>query len=98
MRKIEKRQIIKNVSSVGSLLESTVVLGLALSPFILHRLGDTAFGIWVLILSITATTSVRSRHRVFHNSYVSKFTATGEHEELAKLINTSLSPIAALAW
>jgi O-antigen/teichoic acid export membrane protein len=91
MRKIEKRQIIKNVSSSWFSLGINVVLGLALSPFILHRLGDTAFGIWVLILSITgyyglfdlgiASSIIR---------YVSKFTATGEHEELAKLINTSL--------
>jgi O-antigen/teichoic acid export membrane protein len=57
----------------------------------LHRLGDTAFGIWVLVFSITGyyglfdlgigSSIVR---------YVSKFTATGEREELAKLINTSL--------
>src|SRR5580658_9534228 len=91
MRKIEKRQIIKNVSSSWFSLGLNVVVGLFLSPFILHRLGDTAFGIWVLVFSITGyyglfdlgigSSIVR---------YVSKFTATGEREELAKLINTSL--------
>ena len=29
------------------------MVGIFLSPFIMHRLGDTAFGIWVLIFSIT---------------------------------------------
>jgi len=90
MRKVEKLQIIKNVSSSWFSLGINVILGLVLSPYILHRLGDTAFGIWVLILSITGyyglfdlgvgSSIIR---------YVSKFTATGDHEELAKLINTA---------
>jgi O-antigen/teichoic acid export membrane protein len=91
MRKIELQQIIKNVSSSWFSLGINVVLGLLLSPFILHRLGDAAFGIWVLILSITGyyglfdlgigTSIIR---------YVSKFAATGDREALARLINTSL--------
>jgi len=90
MRKVEKLQIIRNVSSSWFSLGINVVLGLVLSPFIVHRLGDTAFGIWVLILSITGyyglfdlgvgSSIIR---------YVSKFTATGDREELAKLINTA---------
>jgi len=91
MHKIDKRQIIKNVSSSWFYLGVNIVVGIFLSPFILHRLGDTAFGIWVLVFSITGyyglfdlgigTSIVR---------YVSKFTATGDREGLAKLINTSL--------
>src|SRR5271169_3368847 len=91
MHKIDKRQIIKNVGSSWFSLGINVVLGLALSPFILHRLGDTAFGIWVLILSITGYYGLFDLgigSSVIR--FVSKFTATGEHEELAKLINTSL--------
>ena len=45
MRKIEKRQIVKNVSSNWFSLGINVVVGLLLSPFILHRLGDTAYGL-----------------------------------------------------
>ncbi len=91
MRKIEKRQIIKNVSSNWVSLGINVVVGLLLSPFILHRLGDTAFGLWVLIFSITGYYGMFDlgiRSSVVR--YVSKFTATGDREELAKLINTSL--------
>src|ERR1035441_1766465 len=91
MTKINKRQIIKNVSTSWFSLGVNVVLGLALSPFIVHRLGDTAFGIWVLILSITGYYGLFDLgigSSVIR--FVSKFTATGEHEELAKVINTSL--------
>jgi O-antigen/teichoic acid export membrane protein len=91
MRKIEKRQIIKNVSSSWFSLGINVVVGLLLSPFILHRLGDTAFGIWVLIFSVTGYYGLFDlgiRSSIVR--YVSKFTATGDREALAKLINTSL--------
>jgi O-antigen/teichoic acid export membrane protein len=91
MSKIDKRQIIKNVGSSWFSLGINVVLGLALSPFIVHRLGDAAFGIWVLILSITGYYGLFDLgigSSVIR--FVSKFTATGEHEELAKVINTSL--------
>jgi O-antigen/teichoic acid export membrane protein len=91
MLKIEKRQIIKNVSSNWFSLGINVVVGLLLSPFILHRLGDTAFGLWVLIFSITGYYGMFDlgiRSSIVR--YVSKFTATGDREELAKLINTSL--------
>ena len=53
MRKWEKIQIVRNVSSSWFALGIDVIVGILLSPFILHRLGDAAFGIWVLIFSIT---------------------------------------------
>ena len=53
MLKFEKRQILRNVGSSWSALAVSVVVGIFLSPFILHRLGDTSFGIWVLIFSVT---------------------------------------------
>jgi O-antigen/teichoic acid export membrane protein len=49
MRKLEKAQIIKNVGSSWFSLGINILVGIFLSPFILHRLGDAAFGIWVLI-------------------------------------------------
>ena len=50
MRKIE---ILKNVSSSWFSLGVNILVGVFLSPFILHRLGDTAYGIWILIFSVT---------------------------------------------
>src|ERR1700728_3094444 len=91
MLKIEKRQIIKNVSSNWFSLGINVVVGLLLSPFILHRLGDTAFGLWVLIFSITGYYGMFDlgiRSSIVR--YVSKFSATNEHEELNRLVNTAL--------
>ncbi len=91
MRKFEKNQILKNVGSSWSALAINIAVGIFLSPFILHRLGDAAFGIWILIFSITGyyglfDLGIRSSIVRF----VSKHTATNETGELAKYINTSL--------
>ncbi|HVN21467.1 MAG TPA: oligosaccharide flippase family protein [Dongiaceae bacterium] len=91
MRKFEKLQIIKNVGSSGFALGVNVLVGLFLSPFILHRLGDTAFGIWVLIFSITGYYGIFDfgiRSSIVR--YVSKYTATGDIEELSGLLNTAM--------
>src|SRR5580658_1718128 len=91
MHKIDKRQIIKNVGTSWFALGVEVIVGIFLSPFILHRLGDTAFGTWVLIFSITGYYGLFDlgiRSSVVR--YVSKFTATDDIQDLAKLVNTSL--------
>ena len=88
MRKLE---IIKNVGSSWFSLGVNILVGIFLSPFILHRLGDTAYGIWILIFSITGYYGLFDlgiRSSVVR--YVSKFTATGESDRLNLLVNTSL--------
>ena len=78
MTKINKRQIIKNVGSSWFSLGINVLVGLFLSPFLVHYLGDSAFGIWVLIFSITGYYGLFDLGiRSSLIRYVSKFTATG---------------------
>src|SRR6266705_3120457 len=88
---MRNREIFKNVGSSWFSLGVSILVGVFLSPFILHRLGDTAFGIWVLIFSVTGYYGLFDlgiRSSVVR--YVSKFTATEEDEELAKIVITSL--------
>src|SRR4029077_14742956 len=94
MRRIE---ILKNVSSSWFGLGVNILVGIFLSPFILHRLGDTAYGIWILIFSVTGYYGLFDlgiRSSVIR--YVSTFTATNDQEGLAKLINTSLATYATI--
>jgi O-antigen/teichoic acid export membrane protein len=91
MRKREKTQIIKNVGSSWFALGVNIVVGVFLSPFILHRLGDAAFGIWVLIFSITGYYGIFDfgvRSSIIR--YVSKYTATRDLQEITGLLNTAL--------
>lgn len=91
MRTGEQRKIVKNVGSSWFALGTNIVVGVFLSPFILHRLGDAAFGIWVLIFSISGYYGIFDlgiRSSVVR--FVAKFSATGDRENLARVINTSL--------
>ena len=91
MRRWEKIHIIKNVGSSWFSLGLNIVVGVFLSPFILHRLGDAAYGIWVLIFSVTGYYGLFDlgiRSSVVR--YVSRFAAINDNESLSKLINTSL--------
>ena len=91
MRKFEKIQILKNVGSSWGALAVNVVVGIFLSPFILHRLGDAAFGIWVLIFSMTGYYGLFDlgiRSSIIR--YVSKYTATDDRDKLAQFVNTAL--------
>lgn len=78
------------MSSWGG-LAINIAVGFFLSPFILHHLGDEAFGLWVLIFSLTGYYGIFDFGiRSSLVRYVSKFEAAGEQDQLAKLINTSL--------
>jgi O-antigen/teichoic acid export membrane protein len=90
MAKLDRAQIINNVGSSWFALGINILVGIFLSPLILHRLGDTAFGIWVLTFSITGYYGLFDlgiRSSIVR--YVSKFTAVRDAESLAKLVNTS---------
>jgi O-antigen/teichoic acid export membrane protein len=89
--KFDKRQILRNVGSSWFALSVNVVSGIFLSPYILHRLGDTAFGLWILIFSITGYYGLFDlgiRSSIVR--YVAKFSATNEQEELNRLVNTAM--------
>jgi O-antigen/teichoic acid export membrane protein len=91
MSKLEKLQIIKNVGSSWFALGANIVVGVFLSPFILHRLGDAAFGIWVLIFSVTGYYGIFDlgiRSSIIR--YVSKYTATRDIDEVSGVINTAM--------
>lgn len=94
---MRKKEIIKNVGSSWISLGTNILVGIFLSPFILHRLGDTAFGIWVLIFSVTGYYGLFDlgiRSSVIR--YVSTYTATHDDDGLARLINTSLATYTAI--
>jgi len=89
---MRKREIIKNVTSVWFSLGVNVLVGIFLSPFILHRLGNTAYGAWVLVFSLTGYYGLFDlgvRSSIIR--YVSTYTAKDDMEGLYRLINTSLA-------
>jgi len=91
MKKLDKVEILKNVGSSWFALGVNVLVGIFLSPYILHRLGDEAFGIWVLIFSITGYYGLFDlgiRSSIVR--YVAKYAATEDHHQLNCLVNTAM--------
>jgi O-antigen/teichoic acid export membrane protein len=89
--KFDKRQILRNVGSSWFALGVNVLVGIFLSPYILHRLGDEAFGLWILIFSATGYYGLFDlgiRSSIVR--YVAKYSALQEHDELNRLVNTAM--------
>jgi O-antigen/teichoic acid export membrane protein len=96
--KFDKSQILRNVGSSWFALAVNVVVGIFLSPYILHRLGDVAFGLWILIFSLTGYYGLFDlgiRSSIVR--YVAKYTATNEQEELNRLVNTAMFSYSGIA-
>src|ERR1039457_3536392 len=91
MKKLDKIAIFKNVGSSWFALGLSILVGIFLSPYILHHLGDAAFGLWVLIFSVTGYYGLFDlgiRSSIVR--YVAKYSAADENDELNRLINTAL--------
>ena len=90
MKKLDKVALFKNVGSSWFALGFNILVGIFLSPFILHHLGDDAFGLWVLIFSITGYYGLFDlgiRSSIVR--YVAKYSAKDESDDLNRLINTA---------
>jgi O-antigen/teichoic acid export membrane protein len=91
MKRFDKGGILKNVSSSWLGLAVNVATGLVISPYILHKLGDDAFGLWVLVFAITGYYGLFDfgvRSSVIR--YVAKFKAVEDQEHIHQLVNTTL--------
>lgn len=97
MKKLDKVALFKNVGSSWFGLGVNIVVGVILSPFILHHLGDEAFGLWVLIFSITGYYGLFDlgiRSSIVR--YVATFSAKSDQAELDGLISTAISTYAGI--
>jgi O-antigen/teichoic acid export membrane protein len=89
---MRKRELIKNVGSSWFSLGVNILVGIFLSPFILHRLGTTAYGAWILVFSVTGYYGLFDlgiRSSIIR--YVSTYTAVNDIEAVSRLINTALA-------
>src|SRR5580692_3617656 len=85
-------QAAKNVSATWLSLAVHAVVGFFLSSFILHRLGNDAFSLWVLVFSLTGYYGLLDLGvRASIVRYVAKFAATKDEEQLSKFLSTSLA-------
>jgi len=93
-----KTQAVKNVSATWLGLLVHAVVGFLLSPFILHRLGDDAFSLWVLVFAVAGYFGLLDfgiRSSIVR--YTAKFLATNDTDQLSRYLSTSLGFYCAIA-
>ena len=86
-----KGRVAKNVFFNWLGLFSTVATSFFLTPFILHRIGDVAFGLWTLMVSVTGYYSLFDlgiRNAIIR--YVSRFAAKHQFDEMSGVVSTSI--------
>jgi O-antigen/teichoic acid export membrane protein len=86
-----KGQVLKNIGSSWFGVATTLAVGVILPPFILHRLGDEAFGLWILIFSFTGYYGIFDfgiRSSIV--KHVAEFEGTRDRDRLIRLVNVSL--------
>jgi O-antigen/teichoic acid export membrane protein len=94
-----KAQAVKNVSATWLGLVVHAVVGFFLSPFILHRLGDEAFSLWVLVFSLTGYYGLLDLGiRSSIVKYTAKFVATNDEHQLSTFLSTSLGFFAVVGF
>ena len=74
-----------------------MVVAFFLTPYILHRLGDAGFGLWMLVSSVTGYYGLLgfgTRNAIIR--YVSRYHASNDHESLNRVINTGVATYTAL--
>lgn len=76
----------------------TVPLAFALTPYMLHRLGDDRFGIWALVGVLTAYAQLCDLGiGLGLVKYVAEYAARGEQERISRLVSTAFAFYLAVA-
>ncbi len=85
------RRIVQNVLSNWVALVVTTVVGFFLSPFVVHRLGNMVYGVWVLIASLVAYMNLLDLGlRGAVTRYVSKGVAQEDHGGASQAVSGAL--------
>ena len=85
------KRITQNILSNWMALAVSTAIGFFLAPYIVHRLGNVAYGVWVLVASLSAYMGLLDfglRGAVMR--YVSKGKAQGNHTEAQDAVSAAL--------
>ena len=81
----------RNVLSNWGGYAFSILLGFFISPFVIHHLGDSLYGVWVLIMSLTGYLGLLDAGvRGAVTRYVAKFHAESHHEDTNRTASSAL--------
>ncbi len=83
---------VRNVLSNWVGFVFTAAVNFFLSPFVVHHLGNSAYGVWVLLGSLTGYLGLLDLGvRGAVTRYVAKFYAQSKHEEVSRVTSSALA-------
>jgi O-antigen/teichoic acid export membrane protein len=83
--------LVRNVLSTWFVTAATLAVGFFLSPFVVHRLGNAAYGVWILaIFSVNYLLLFDMGMRSSILRYVSKGHTTQDHQSASEVISAVL--------
>lgn len=87
-----RRVLVRNIFSNWTGLVLSMAVGFFLSPFLVHSLGDSLYGLWVLILSVTGYMGLLdSGLKTSIVRFVSRSNAVSDKEGLNGIVTTSFA-------
>ena len=93
-----KRTIIRNVLSNWAGYGVSIAVAIFLSPFVVHSLGDGAYGMWTLLVSLTGYYGLLDLGiRSGVGQYVTRYWAQGDMDGVNRTMNTALFTLSAIA-
>jgi O-antigen/teichoic acid export membrane protein len=87
----KKTRFVQNILSNWALVLFITVTNFFLSPFVVHRLGDSAYGIWVLLGSIVGYLGlIEFGVRGAVTRYIARYFATDDHLRAGRIASVAL--------
>jgi O-antigen/teichoic acid export membrane protein len=84
-------RILRNVISNWTAFAVTLIVNFFLSPFVVHHLGNTGYGVWTLIVSLTGYLGLLDFGvRGAVTRYVTKFHTLGEDDNASRVASSGL--------
>jgi len=88
--------IVRNVFSNWASYLVSAVVGFLLSPFILHRLGNTGYGLWTLVLSLTGYFGLLDLGiRSSVGRFVARYVTLHDEENVNRTVSSAFALLAA---
>lgn len=89
------RKVLRNIFSTWMGYLVTVVVGFLLSPFVVHHLGNTGYGVWTLIVSLTGYFGMLDLGlRQSVGRFVARYVALKDEENVNRTISTAVAMLA----
>ena len=86
------RTILRNILSTWVGYAVSLIIGLLLSPFVVHHLGNTGYGVWTLVVSLTGyfgTLDLGLRQSV--GRFVARYMALNDEENVNRTISNAFT-------